>query len=152
MSVERVDQGMAKLAARALPEPEAVGKELRTRYRQLQAMLHNAGLAATYAYIASKAKTGPKAKPLDKAYAAAERAIAERIFAGGDVPGSAPAVLEKLGEMSVVEYTKAGAQAAAFIGWLSRLADAARRDASDSDTSDADAVDDHEVEADSDAS
>jgi CRISPR type III-B/RAMP module-associated protein Cmr5 len=131
MSVERIDQGMAGLAVRTLPEPGAVTKELRTRYRQLQAMLHNAGLAATYAYIASKARTGPKAKELEKAYAAAERAIAERIF-GDDAPGTPGEVLSRLSEMSAVEYARASAQAAAFVGWLSRLADAARRDADDS--------------------
>jgi CRISPR-associated protein Cmr5 len=52
--VRRVDQGMAAAAAQALPEE--VDRELRTRYRQLRVMLHAAGLAATYAFIASKAK------------------------------------------------------------------------------------------------
>ena len=56
MTVHRVDQGMAVAAARSLPDN--VDKELRTRYRQLRVMLHTAGLAATYAYIASKAGDG----------------------------------------------------------------------------------------------
>jgi CRISPR/Cas system CMR-associated protein Cmr5 small subunit len=128
VTVQRIDQGMAARAARALPDG-GVDKELRTRYRQLRAMLHGAGLAATYAYIASKAKTGPKADKLGKAYAAAEQAIRERIFPVGDVPGSARAALARLGEMGPVDYARASAEATAFVGWLSRLADAVWQEA-----------------------
>jgi CRISPR-associated protein Cmr5 len=129
MTVLRIDQGMAVAAARALPENFEVDKELRTRYRQLRAMLRSAGLAATYAYIVSKAKTGPDADKLDRAYAAAERAIRERIFAGSALPGNAREVLAKLGEMNAVDYARASAEASAFVGWLSRLADASWQEA-----------------------
>src|ERR1035441_1031032 len=67
---------MATAAAEALP-PE-VGSELRTRYRQLRVMLHAAGLAATYAFIVSKAKdTDPLAGPgqQDKLGAAYQTAV-----------------------------------------------------------------------------
>lgn len=129
MTVLRIDQGMAVAAARALPGNFEVDKELRARYRQLRAMLRGAGLAATYAYIVSKAKTGPDADKLARAYAAAEQAIRKRIFAGGALPGSAREVLTKLGEMNAVDYARASAEVSAFAGWLSRLADAAWQEA-----------------------
>lgn len=129
MTVQRIDQDMAAAAARALPGNFAVDKELRTRYRQLRAMLRSAGLAATYAYIVSKAKTGPDADQLGRAYAAAERAILAQIFAAGALPGSASEALAKLGEMSAVDYARASAEVSAFVGWLSRLADAVWQEA-----------------------
>lgn len=138
MTVLRIDQDMAAAAARALPENFEVDKELRTRYRQLRAMLRSAGLAATYAYIASKANTGPDADKLAGAYAAAERAIRDRIFPAGARPGNAREVLAKLGEMNAVDYARASAEASAFAGWLSRLADAAWQEAGGSDAGDGD--------------
>lgn len=131
MTAQRIDQGMAVAATRALPE--TVDKELRTRYRQLRAMLHRAGLAPTYAFIASKTKgedgdDAPDAPKLGKAYRDAALAIRVQVF-GGD-PRRKPEtmtareVLTALGEMSPAQYARASAQAAAFVGWLSRLADA----------------------------
>jgi CRISPR/Cas system CMR-associated protein Cmr5 small subunit len=125
MAVQRIDQDMAVIAARALPDGFAVSAELRTRYRQLRVMLHSAGLAATYAFMVSKANPDPGADALARAYAAAERAIRERIFPAGNVPRNASEVFTRLGEMSAMDYARASAEAAAFTGWLSRLADAA---------------------------
>jgi CRISPR/Cas system CMR-associated protein Cmr5 small subunit len=122
MTVQRIDQGMAVIAARVLPD-EVTG-ELRARFRQLRVMLNGAGLAATYAFLASKADSGPRADNLGRAYAAAERGIRERIFPAGDVPRNSREVLARLGTMSAVDYARASAEAAAFAGWLSRLADA----------------------------
>lgn len=121
MTAQRIDQGMAVATARALPEP--VTQELRTRYRQLQAMLRGAGLAATYAYIADGMNKDGK---LAGAYAQAGKAIRERIFPPGNAArsGSAQAVLAELGKMDPADYARASAEAAAFVGWLSRLADA----------------------------
>jgi CRISPR/Cas system CMR-associated protein Cmr5 small subunit len=128
----RIDQGMAAAAAEALPAD--VDRELRARYRQLRVMLHTAGLAATYAFIASKAKDtdgmgqgGPDR--LAAAYQSAGEAIRKRLatrkmFPGGAEPRNARQVLTELGKMSQVEYARASAEAAALIGWLSRLADA----------------------------
>lgn len=132
MTAQRVDQGMAARAARALPA-DGVDSELRARYRQLRVMLRGAGLAATYAYIASKADAGPRADRLGRAYAAAEQAIRERIFPIGDVAGDAREALARLGEMGPVEYARASAEAAAFTGWLSRLADAVWQEAGGAD-------------------
>jgi CRISPR type III-B/RAMP module-associated protein Cmr5 len=133
MTVIRVDQGMAAAAAAALPDK--VDKELRTRYRQLRVMLHTAGLAATYAFIASKAKdpddsagSADQAK-LAAAYREAAEGIVSRLagqslLAADPEQMSARHVLEELGRMDPVQYARASAEASAFVGWLSRLADA----------------------------
>jgi CRISPR/Cas system CMR-associated protein Cmr5 small subunit len=131
VTAQRIDQDMAAAAARALPP--VVYPELRTRYRQLQAMLHRAGLAPTYAFIAARAKgegedAGPDRDKLTQAYRGAARAIRLRVF-GGD-PWREPEtmtareVLTELGGMTPARYARASAEAAAFVGWLSRLADA----------------------------
>lgn len=132
MTAVRVDQEMAAAAAEALPDQ--VDRELRTRYRQLRVMLHTAGLAATYAFIAAKAKdtdgTGHgRPDKLAVAYQTAGEAIrrrlsARRMFPGGSEPRNAREVLAALGKMSQVEYARASAEAVALVGWLSRLADA----------------------------
>ncbi len=134
MTALRIDQGMAAAAAQALPGD--VDRELRTRYRQLRVMLHTAGLAATYAFIASKAKDTDVAAPgqgrpdrLAAAYQTAGEAVrtrlaARKMFPGGAEPRNAREVLTALGAMSQVEYARASAEAAALVGWLSRLADA----------------------------
>jgi CRISPR/Cas system CMR-associated protein Cmr5 small subunit len=125
MTVTRIDQGMAVAAVAALP-PD-VDKELRTRYKQLRVMLHSAGLAATYAFIA--AKSGD-AGPLPVAYRSAALGIRQRLVALGLLTGDAASmtvrdVMSQLGGMDPARYARASAEAAAFAGWVSRLADAA---------------------------
>jgi hypothetical protein len=125
VSVRRIDQAMAAAAAAILP-PQ-VTPDLRTRYRQLRVMLHTAGLAATYAFVAAKAngETGQ----LAAAYADAAKGIRSRLAALGLLSGD-PAqmsprdVLGQLGQMGGGEYARASAEATALVGWLSRLADA----------------------------
>ncbi len=124
MSVERVDQGMAAAAAEILPQ--TVSKELRTRYRQLRVMMHTAGLAATYAFIA--AKEGDE-NDLAAAYRQVNEGIRKRLVHLGVLPSGAEGlkardVLSELGSMDMARYTRASADVAAFTGWLSRLADA----------------------------
>jgi CRISPR-associated protein Cmr5 len=124
MSVHRVDQGMAAAAAGLLPQ--AVTKELRTRYRQLRIMTHTAGLAATYAFIAAKA--GERSDLAD-AYRRAGDGIIARLTGLGLLEGEAGRitardVLGQLGRMDAVQYARASAEATAFTGWLARLADA----------------------------
>lgn len=124
MSVRRVDQEMAATAAELLPE--TVDKELRTRYRQLRAMLHQAGLAATYAFVASKATGRGK---LPDAYRLVAQGIQKRLAALGVLtqdPDSATHrdVFEALGKAEAPDYARASAEVAALAGWLSRLADA----------------------------
>lgn len=124
MTVTRVNQGMAAAAADALPE--IVDRELRTRYRQLRVMLHSAGLAATYAFIASKAGTGDS---LERAYLSAAFGIRTQLTRAGLLSGDASAmtvrdVMKQLADLDPVRYARASVEAAAFAGWLSRLADA----------------------------
>jgi CRISPR/Cas system CMR-associated protein Cmr5 small subunit len=133
MTVHRVDQGMAAAAARFLPDN--VDKELRTRYRQLRVMLHTAGLAATYAFIASKAgdadgETAPDGPDkLARAYRDAAAGIRARlaglgVFSRDAGPMGVRDFMTELGGMDPVRYAMASAEASAFVGWLSRLADA----------------------------
>jgi CRISPR/Cas system CMR-associated protein Cmr5 small subunit len=122
MTLRRVDQDMAREAAQVVPA--VVDKELRTRYRQLRVMLHSAGLAATYAFIASKAGDEDD---LARAYRAVGSAIRGRLagLIGDDIrQANASGVLGKLGNIGSAEYTRASADVSAFVGWLSRLGDA----------------------------
>ncbi len=128
MTAQRIDQNMAAAAVAALPPADGLGdpekKALRTTYRRLGAMLHNAGLAATYAFIAarSNAETGV----LARAYQEAARGIRRRLSDVGLLSGDLEPrqVLEALGEMDSVQYARASAEVAALTRWLSRLADA----------------------------
>lgn len=122
--IRRVDQGMAEAAASLLPAQ--VSPELRTRYRQLRIMLHHAGLAATYAFIAAKAG---EQNSLADAYRKTGEGIRERLtglglLAGGTAQLDVRQVVAQLGVMDPVQYARASAEAAALAGWLSRLADA----------------------------
>jgi CRISPR/Cas system CMR-associated protein Cmr5 small subunit len=91
-------------------------------------MLHTAGLAATYVYIASKAKDdGGGQDKLAKAYQDARNGIVRQLRSAELLEDGKTAtrdVLARLGEMNAVEYARASAEVAAFISWLSRLADA----------------------------
>ena len=92
-------------------------------------MLRTAGLAATYAFIASKAADAGAERELARAYRKVAEALRERLSAQhlltvGEKAGVV-AVLDALGTMDPVTYARASAEAAAFAGWLSRLADAA---------------------------
>jgi CRISPR/Cas system CMR-associated protein Cmr5 small subunit len=123
MSMRRLDQGMAEAAASALPEK--VSKELRTRYRQLRVMTRTAGLAATYAFIASKEDDSD----LGAAYRRAGEGIRKQLASLGLLSGeamqlTAKQVLTQFGQMDTVRYARASAETAALMGWLARLADA----------------------------
>jgi hypothetical protein len=120
----RVDQDMAVAAAAMLPQE--VTKELRTRYRQLRAMLHHAGFAATYAFVAAKSNA-------DDALSAAYRQVADGIktrlgrlgiLDGDPKAASHREVLDSLGRARPADYARAGAEITQLTGWLSRLADA----------------------------
>ena len=128
MTASRIDLGMAAAAARELPAD--VTPELRTRYRQLRVMLHTAGLAATYAYIAAKARDTDQVQDnLAAAYRVAGEVIRKRLWERNMLPGAeepvAPRqVLASLGAMNQVQYARASAEAAALVDWMARLADA----------------------------
>jgi CRISPR/Cas system CMR-associated protein Cmr5 small subunit len=126
MPVRRIDQGMAVAAANALPQQ--VTGDLRTRYRQLRVLLHSAGLAASYAFIASKAGD-PDAPGLPGAYGKVTYALKKqlvdlRLLTGQADDLGTPEVMRQLGGMDPVTYARASAEAAALVSWLSRLASA----------------------------
>lgn len=126
-TVRRIDQEMATAAADALPRN--VSKDLRTRYRQLRSMLNTAGLAASYAFIASKAGDPDGGDSLKAAYGRVALALIERLAGLDLLTGEASSlsvrdVMRQLGEMDPVRYARASAEAAALVGWLARLADA----------------------------
>lgn len=121
--MRRLDQDMATRAAAMLPDD--VTSQVRTRYRTLRTMAHTSGLAATYAFVASKSSGSD---PLAQAYAGVQRAIADQLSHLGVVPDvesqDPRAVLRRLGEIDTVTYLEASAHVAALLGWGARLADA----------------------------
>ncbi|MBA9007291.1 type III-B CRISPR module-associated protein Cmr5 [Thermomonospora cellulosilytica] len=133
----RIDQEMAAAASNLITGQ--VDQELRTRYRQLPVRLRTAGLAATYAFIASKANGTDR---LAAAYRSAAEGIRRRLVEQGLLAGdwrtmTARDVLDQLGHMDAAAYARASAEVAALTGWLSRLADAMyRRPADDGDGGD----------------
>lgn len=129
MTTRRIDQNMATAAAAVLPKADTLKdqdkKALRTRYRQLGNMLHTAGLAATYAFIAARSST--EKDVLAEAYRQVAKGLRIRLADVGLLTTSNMGpreVLEALGAMSAVDYARASAEAAALTRWLSRLADA----------------------------
>jgi hypothetical protein len=130
MSARRVDQEMAAAAAGMLVRADGLSrieqKALRSRYRQLRVMLHGAGLAATYAFVA--AKSG-RSSVLERAYAEAAEGIRGRLkhldlLTGDPSRLDAKEILSQLGTMDGMKYRRASAEVTALVGWLSRLADA----------------------------
>lgn len=123
--MRRVDQDMAGQAAEILHGVD-VTADLRTRYRTLRVMAHTSGLAATYAYVASKS-TG-RDRDRAEAYRHVRDGIGTRMAGLGLVPrpdSTDPrAVLTALGDMDTVDYLKASSQVTDLLGWLARLADA----------------------------
>jgi hypothetical protein len=121
--MHRVDQGLAGEAARIL-DGVIVDRQLRTRYRTLRVMSHTAGLAATFAYVASKAH-GTGQLPL--AYAKVRDGLTSRLTTRGWIEATDAndprKVLERLGDRNT-DYLAASADATALLGWLARLGDA----------------------------
>ncbi|MGH3329578.1 MAG: type III-B CRISPR module-associated protein Cmr5 [Streptomycetales bacterium] len=122
-SVRRVDQRMAAQAARLLPSK--IDPELRTRYRQLRVMVHSAGLAATYAFVAAK---GNGVGEVEGAYRQVAEGIRAHLARCGVLPDAEGyddrRMLQELGELELGDYARAGAEVTALTTWLSRLADA----------------------------
>lgn len=121
MTAVRLDQGMAAIAAGMLEE--TIGRDLRTRYRQLPIMLRTGGLATTYAYIIGKTD----ASTLGRAYGKVAGGIREHVNIRRLVEFRVESDLDLLtafGEMSVTDYLRASAEVEALAGWLSRLSEA----------------------------
>jgi CRISPR/Cas system CMR-associated protein Cmr5 small subunit len=124
--VRRVDQGMAGRATEILPE--SVSQELRTRYRQLRIMVHTAGLAATYAFVAAKGNSETN-RDLARAYRDVATGIRRHLTGRGLLPAGGERmgdreVLAELAALDLPAYTRASAEITELTGWLSRLADA----------------------------
>ncbi len=120
--MRRVDQAMAKAASRILPS--TVTSRLRTRYRTLRVMCHSSGLAATYAYVASKASGDDG---LAEAYRMVRDGIGDQLVEIRVLRGQEHdprTVLHELGGLDAVTYLSASTQITALLGWLARLADA----------------------------
>jgi CRISPR/Cas system CMR-associated protein Cmr5 small subunit len=122
--MHRVDQDQARAAAMML-DGITVNASLRTRYRTLRVMSHTSGLAATYAYVAARARKNDSSAD---AYAKVQKGLADRLVARRWIEkkyrDDPRALLQELGEMDTVDYLAASADATALLGWLARLGDA----------------------------
>jgi len=124
--MERVDQGMALVAARAL-DGQAPTRELRTRLRTLRAMTHTSGLIATYAYAASKTGDPKKRNDREAAYQRVCDVIrGQAIRSGVNVSEQSkpPDIIKALAELDVAEYARVSASTGLLLSWLARLVDA----------------------------
>jgi CRISPR/Cas system CMR-associated protein Cmr5 small subunit len=115
----RVDQDLARAAATALRGRD-VDDELRTRMRGLPALLQTSGLAATCAFLLSRAKERD-----DAYWRTAKTLLDEAATAVGvDPPADPRATLDKLTQVTEQQYVLAETRAAMLALWLSRLAQA----------------------------
>lgn len=118
---ERVDHGLARAAADALRGRD-VDPDLRTRLRGLPAMLQTSGLAATCAFLLSKAKDHERS---DAYWLTAKTLLDEAAKAAGIDPEPDPTVmLDALSRATGQQYVVAETRAAMLALWLSRLAQA----------------------------
>lgn len=117
----RVDQDLARVAADALRGRD-VDDELRTRMRGLPALLQTSGLAATCAFLLSRAK---EHTPANAYWRTAKTLLDEAATAVGvDPPADPRATLDKLTQVTAQQYVLAETRAAMLALWLSRLAQA----------------------------
>lgn len=122
----RVDQGLARIAHDILPA--VVSRELRTRMRQLPSRLRGSGLAATYAFILSKAENDPE-DALALAYYRLAEKIAQhvsdrRLLGNVEADLDCKGFMRALGMADAGQYSRVSAEIDALAVWLSRLADA----------------------------
>lgn len=124
-SARRVDQAAAGIACRVLGKE--VSSELRTRMRQLPMQLRGSGLAATYAFVLSKADAhGGK---LEKAYYRLAERIASHVAERGLITETGRQMdprqfLKALSEADVHDYARVSVEVETLAIWLSRLAEA----------------------------
>ncbi|MGH8922698.1 MAG: type III-B CRISPR module-associated protein Cmr5 [Actinomycetes bacterium] len=122
---ERVDHQLARAAADAL-RGQSMDPELRTRLRGLPAMLQTSGLAATCAFLLSRAKEQKEQKRSDPYWRTAKTLLDEAARAVGVTPATDDprATLDKLTQVTAQQYVLAETRAAMLALWLSRLAQA----------------------------
>lgn len=124
-AARRVDQASAVIALRVLGE--RVTSELRTRMRQLPMRLRGSGLAATYAFVLSKAD--PQGEQLARSYYRLAEQIASHVANQGLLSGTGRQMdplrfLQALGEANVHDYARVSVEVEVLAVWLSRLAEA----------------------------
>lgn len=124
-AARRLDQAAAGIAFRILGE--TVSPELRTRMRQLPMRLRGSGLAATYAFVLSKAD--PHGDKLAQAYHRLAEQVASHIADQGMLSGTGRQMtphrfLQALSEADVHDYARVSAEVETLAVWLSRLAEA----------------------------
>lgn len=120
---ERIDQKLAVAAAEVLPAE--VNKELRTRMRGLPVMIHTSGLAATCAFLLSRAAKPELADPY---YATAMAMLKAGADAAREPVDDDPNVtLTRLAAAPGHKYLLAETRARELALWLSRLAQARYR-------------------------
>lgn len=118
----RLDQELARKAAELLGD--TVKPELRTRMRSLPVMIQTSGLAATVAFLLSRAKGDDPNNPYWKT---AELILSDAAETAGIriTPGTPKASLNKVAaDASPAQYILAETRAIQLAIWLSRLADA----------------------------
>lgn len=123
---ERVDHQLARAAVDVL-RGQVVDAELRTRMRGLPALLQTSGLAATCAFLLSKAKPPEPEhnKPANAYWCTAKTLLDEAACAAGIEPDPQPqTTLDKLTQVTGQQYLMAETRAAMLALWLSRLAQA----------------------------
>ncbi|MFB8762226.1 type III-B CRISPR module-associated protein Cmr5 [Nocardiopsis alba] len=124
--VSRVDQAAAGIALRILGDQ--VNRELRTRMRQLPMRLRGSGLAATYAFVLSKAD--PRGDRLAQAYHRLAAEIAKQISEQQLLSGTSKQqmtpheFLRALSEADVHDYARVSVEVEILAVWLSRLSEA----------------------------
>lgn len=124
-AARRVDQAAAGIALRVLGEK--VTAELRTRMRPLPMRLRGSGLAATYAFVLSKAD--PQGGQLARAYHRLAEQVASHVASQGLLSGTGRQMtplrfLHALGEADVHDYARVSVEVEVLAVWLSRLAEA----------------------------
>ncbi|MGH3842088.1 MAG: type III-B CRISPR module-associated protein Cmr5 [Pseudonocardiaceae bacterium] len=118
---DRIDQGLARVAATMLRD-QHVKPDLRTRMRGLPALLQTSGLAATCAFLLSKAK---KHDRTDAYWLTAKTLLDDAADAVGISPDGDPNVtLEALSRATGAQYVVAETRASMLAMWLSRLTQA----------------------------
>lgn len=117
--VDRLDHRLAAKAAEVVPVE--VSDELRTRLAGLPAMIMTSGLAATGAFLLSRAESRETSPYYTTATALLDDAATlAKIPIGADTK----ATLDNIARTSGHQYLIAEARARMFASWLSRIANA----------------------------
>ncbi len=127
--MSRRDQGLAVIAAKVVMKISPFTKDVRTRLVQLPTLLHRNGLAATLAFVSSKAEGQDT---LSQAYEHVRDLLIERIQqsrvtgAEGFRSLTDTASIEWLKDLPAKDYGRLTAEVADAVLWVKRLSEARR--------------------------